>query len=71
MFLGGMQDWSLRVTALIDHAGHEYGTREIVSHWADGSETRTNWAAVRHDALRMTQAALWVSSPPTALPHWR
>ena len=30
--------------------------REIVSHWADGSETRTNWAGVRHDALRMTQA---------------
>ena len=29
--LGGMQDWSLRVTALIDHAAREYGTREIVS----------------------------------------
>lgn len=54
--LGGMQDWSLRVTALIDHAAREHGTREIVSRWADGSETRTNWAGVRHDALRMTQA---------------
>jgi len=65
MFLGGMQDWSLRVTALIDHAGREYGTREIVSHWADGSETRTNWAAVRHDALRMTQALRAMGIRPT------
>ena len=56
MALGAMQDWPLRVTHLIDHAGREYGQREIVSHWADGSETRTNWAGIRHDALRMTQA---------------
>jgi fatty-acyl-CoA synthase len=56
MTLGAMQDWPLRVTHLIDHAGHEYGQREIVSHWADGSETRTDWAGIRHDSLRMTQA---------------
>ncbi|MEQ1548081.1 MAG: long-chain fatty acid--CoA ligase [Chakrabartia sp.] len=54
--LGGMQDWKLRVTHLIDHAAQEHGNREIVTHWADGSETRTNWAGIRHDALRMTQA---------------
>ncbi len=54
--LGGMQDWTLRVTHLIDHAAREHGGREIVSHWADGQETRTNWANIRHDALRMTQA---------------
>ncbi len=53
---GAMQDWSMRVTHLIDHAASEHGTREIVSRWADGTETRTNWAGVRHDALRMTQA---------------
>jgi acyl-CoA synthetase (AMP-forming)/AMP-acid ligase II len=54
--LGGMQDWKLRVTHLIDHAAREHGTREIVTRWADGSESRTNWAGIRHDALRMTQA---------------
>jgi fatty-acyl-CoA synthase len=54
--LGGMQDWTLRVSRLIDHAAREHGTREIVTRWADGSETRTNWAGIRHDALRMTQA---------------
>ena len=54
--LGAMQDWDLRVTHLIDHAAREHGSREIVTRWADGSETRTNWAGIRHDALRMTQA---------------
>ncbi|WAC25238.1 long-chain fatty acid--CoA ligase [Blastomonas sp. SL216] len=53
---GSMQDWKLRVTHLIDHAAREHGKREIVTRWADGSETRTHWAGIRHDALRMTQA---------------
>lgn len=39
--LGAMQDWDLVVTHLIDHAAREYGQREHVTHWADGSETRT------------------------------
>lgn len=64
MLLGGMQDWALRVTALIDHAGREHATREIVSRWADGSESRTNWAGVRHDALRMTQALRAIGVKP-------
>ena len=55
MQLGAMQDWKLRVTHLIDHAAREHGHREIVSRWADGSESRTNWAGIRHDAMRMAQ----------------
>ena len=54
--LGAMQDWDLRVTKLIDHAAREHGGREIVTHWADGSERTTTWAGVRRDALKMTQA---------------
>jgi fatty-acyl-CoA synthase len=54
--LGAMQDWDLRVTRIIDHAAREHAGREIVTRWADGSETRTNWAEVRRDALKMTQA---------------
>ena len=54
--LGGMQDWKLRVTHLIDHAAREHGDREIVTHWADSSETRTNWSGIHHDAKRMAQA---------------
>jgi fatty-acyl-CoA synthase len=51
-----MQDFELRLSTLIDHAAREHGTREIVSRWADGSETRSNWAGVRHNALRQAQA---------------
>ena len=51
-----MQDWSLVVTRIIDHAAREHGSRELVTRWADGRETRTTWAGVRRDALRMTQA---------------
>ncbi len=54
--LGAMQDFELRVTSLLDHAARQHGTREIVSRWTDGSETRTDWAGIRRDALKMTQA---------------
>ncbi len=54
--LGGMQDFELRVSTLLDHAAREHGPREIVTRWADGSETRTNWAGIAHDARRMAQA---------------
>ncbi len=54
--LGAMQDWELRLPALIDHAAREHGSREVVCRWADGRETRSNWAGVRHDAMRLTQA---------------
>jgi acyl-CoA synthetase (AMP-forming)/AMP-acid ligase II len=62
--LGGMQDWSLRVTHLIDHAAREHGAREHVTRWADGSETHSTWASIRHDALRMTQALRAVGIQP-------
>ena len=54
--LGGMQDFELRVPRLIDHAAREHGTREIVTHWADGSETRTDWAGIARDAKKLAQA---------------
>ncbi|GAA4775737.1 fatty-acid--CoA ligase [Stakelama sediminis] len=54
--LGQMQEFGLRVPRLIDHAAREHGRREIVSRWADGSETRTDWAGVHRDARRLAQA---------------
>ena len=54
--LGTMQDWPLRVMRLVDHAEREHGHAEIVSAWADGSITRTNWREVAHGARRMAQA---------------
>ena len=54
--LGAMQDFALRVPRLIDHAARENGARELVSRWANGTETRTDWAGVAHDAKRLAQA---------------
>ncbi|MDE0879144.1 MAG: long-chain fatty acid--CoA ligase [Sphingomonas bacterium] len=54
--LGGMQDFELRVPKLIDHAAQEAGAREIVSHWADGSETRTDWAGIHRSSKKLAQA---------------
>lgn len=53
-----MQDWSMRISHVIDHAAREAGVREIVTHWADGSETRTTWAGIRADALKMAKALI-------------
>ena len=54
--LGGMQDYALRVPRLLDHAAREHSTREIVTRWADGSETRATWASIAHDARRLARA---------------
>ena len=54
--LGGMQDFSLRVTTLIDHAAREHGDAEIVTRWADGREVRSSWAGLHADARRAAQA---------------
>ena len=54
--LGAMQDWPLRVMRLLDHAEREHGPREIVSRWADGSETRTDYAGIARDARRFANA---------------
>lgn len=62
--LGSMQDWSMRLTHLIDHAGREHGGREIVTRWADGTVERTNWAGVAHDARRLAQAFVAMGCVP-------
>src|SRR3546814_2625521 len=47
--LGAMQDFELRVPRLLDHAAREHAHREIVTRWADGRESRTDWAGVRSE----------------------
>ncbi len=54
--LGSMQDMELRVSRIIDHAAREHAGRSIVTRWADGSESRTTWAGIAHDAKRLAQA---------------
>ena len=54
--LGGMQEFELRVPRLIDHAAREHGAREIVTRWADGRETRSDWAGIACDSRKLAQA---------------
>ena len=61
---GAMQDWSLRVTHLIDHAERENGAREIVTRWGDGMIERTNWAGIAMDARRLAQAFVAMRMQP-------
>ncbi|MEO5867036.1 MAG: long-chain fatty acid--CoA ligase [Sphingomonas sp.] len=53
--LGAMQDFELRVPRLLDHAAREHAQRELVTAWADGTETRTTWAGIARDAKRLAQ----------------
>lgn len=53
--LGQMQDWPLRVGAIIDHAAKFHGGRPVISREPDGSISRTDWLSVRRDALKITQ----------------
>ncbi len=62
--LGAMQDWSLRVTHLIDHAARENGAREIVTRWGDGRIERTNWAGVAMEARKLAQALVAMGMGP-------
>jgi len=53
---GTMQDWTMRVTHLLDHAAREHTTREIVTRWADGTETRGSWGQTASDARALASA---------------
>src|ERR1700712_2384352 len=53
---GGMQDFELRVPRLLDHAEREHGGREIVTAWANGTVTRTDWAGIASNARKLAQA---------------
>jgi len=61
---GGMQDWSLRVTHLIDHAERECASREIVTRWGDGRIERTNWGGIAMEARKLSQALVAMGMVP-------
>jgi acyl-CoA synthetase (AMP-forming)/AMP-acid ligase II len=55
MGFGAMQDWPLRVTRLLDHAEREHPETEIVTRWADGHVSRSNWRTIATNARRMAR----------------
>jgi fatty-acyl-CoA synthase len=54
--LGQMQDWSLRVSHILDHAARYHGGRAIVTRSVEGPVTRTTWGQVHARARRAAQA---------------
>lgn len=44
--LGGMQDWPLRVSTIIDHAARAYGRQEVVTRSVEGPIHRTDYATI-------------------------
>nr|WP_294851751.1 long-chain fatty acid--CoA ligase [uncultured Sphingomonas sp.] len=59
-----MQDFPLRVMRLVDHAEREHGSGEVISAWADGTVTRTNWREIAREAKQMAKALeAWGGGP--------
>lgn len=55
---GLMQNWPLTTDRIIDHAARWHGAREIVSRREDGTVDRRDYARVRADAARLSNALL-------------
>ena len=53
--LGLMQDWPLLLHRIIDFATLQFGTREVVTRSVEGPIHRTDYATIRHRALKVAQ----------------
>jgi acyl-CoA synthetase (AMP-forming)/AMP-acid ligase II len=63
---GLMQDWPLRIHAIIDHAARYHGARPIVSRSVEGPLHRTDYATVRRRALRLAKRLARENLPESA-----
>jgi len=61
---GLMQDWSLTLDRLLDHAARWHGEREIVARTDSGGLTRTTYAEVARRARRTSNALLSMGVKP-------
>src|SRR5215208_224173 len=52
---GLMQDWSLLVHRVIDHAAAQHGQRPVISRSVEGPIHRTNYAEIRRRALKVAK----------------
>ena len=61
---GLMQDWPLRVSRIIDHAARYHAERPVTGRSVEGPIVRSNWAEVRHRALKLSQALVRLGVKP-------
>src|SRR3954467_777478 len=52
---GLMQDWSLLVHRVIDHAAAQHGQRPVISRSVEGPIHRTDYAEIRRRALKVAK----------------
>ena len=52
---GLMQDWPLLCHRILEHAATIHGTQEVVTRSVEGPIHRTNYAEIRHRALKISQ----------------
>ncbi len=53
--MGLMQQWPLLIHKVIDYAALQHGTQEVVSRSVEGPITRSTYAKVRQNALKLAQ----------------
>ena len=53
--LGLMQDWPLLCNRILDHAATNHAERKVISRSVEGPIHTTNYATLRHRALRVSQ----------------
>lgn len=53
---GKMQEWPLTVDKFIDHAARWHSDQEVVTRRENGAIERTNWASLRREAKRLSNA---------------
>jgi acyl-CoA synthetase (AMP-forming)/AMP-acid ligase II len=61
---GQMQDWSLRVSHIIDHAAKYHPKRKLISRSVEGPITETTWADVHLNARKTAQALVGLGIRP-------
>ena len=64
MLSGGMQDWPLRITAILDHAARVHGRREIVTRTVEGPIHRTDYARLAGRARQCASALARLGAKP-------
>jgi fatty-acyl-CoA synthase len=59
-----MQDWSLTLDKLLDHAARWHGEREVVTRSVEGPVTRSTWADIHRRAKQVSHGLLELGVKP-------
>lgn len=52
--MGGMQEWPLVVSSIIDHAARFHSARRVIGRSVEGPIVASDWASIRSEALKIS-----------------